>query len=329
MKRVTLKDIAAALGVSVGTVSHALSDMDDISEEVKIKVREKTAEMGYISDDVANSLRSGKTNTIAIIVPDISNHLISSQIKLIETQARQNGYAPIIFNTNENEEIESSAIMAALRKRVDGILLCPAQHNKDNLRLLQKRKVPFVLFGRFFESEDTSYVCSDDVKGGRLAAEYLLNIGCRNPVYIGTEEYLECSVNRLRGIKEAFAAEGLSFPESRVIRTSSESGYGMETCEKLSLFPETVDSIIVFSDTVAFDIRYHLLNLKSDLAVLPVISFDMTHSYYPLPFHHISIGMKGDGLASESFRILMNRISDPESPNEHVLIDVELHEFCR
>ena len=103
MKKVTLKDIANEVGVTVGAVSHVLNGIDDISEETKERVLEAVDRLGYISNGSAVSLRSGKTNTIAIIIPDISNPHLAYQIKLIEDKMRRFNYSVIILNTNENE----------------------------------------------------------------------------------------------------------------------------------------------------------------------------------------------------------------------------------
>ena len=169
MKKVTLKDIAKELNVTIGTVSHALNGMDDISPSTKKRVFETAKKLGYISNHAAVSLRSGKTNTIAVIVPDISNPHIAHQIKLIEDAMKQHRYSVIIFNTNEDDEAERHAILSACGRQVDGIMLCPAQHSTDNVLFLKSLHVPFVLIGRYFAACDTDYVCADDVKGGRLA----------------------------------------------------------------------------------------------------------------------------------------------------------------
>ena len=126
MKKVTLKDIANELGVTVGTVSHVLNGIDDISEETKLRVLDAARRMGYISNGLAASLRSGKTKTVALIIPDISNPHLAYQTKLIEDKMREQGYSVIILNTNEDERTEEEAIRTACSRQVDGILLCPA-----------------------------------------------------------------------------------------------------------------------------------------------------------------------------------------------------------
>ena len=104
MKRVTLKDIANELNITVGAVSHALNGMSDISKETSEKVFAAAKRLGYIPNNSAISLRLGKTGTVAIIVPDISNPHIAYQIKLIEDRIKREGYSVIIMNTNENSD---------------------------------------------------------------------------------------------------------------------------------------------------------------------------------------------------------------------------------
>ena len=134
MKKVTLKDIANELGVTVGTVSHVLNGINDISEPTRLRVLETAERLGYVSNNAAVSLRSGRTRTVAVIVPDVSNPHIAHQVKLIEERLREARYSVIILNTGEDEASEKEAILTACGKQVDGILLCPTQKSKRNLR---------------------------------------------------------------------------------------------------------------------------------------------------------------------------------------------------
>ena len=144
---VTLKDIAAKTGYSVNTVSRALRDKDDIAVETREMIQRTAREMGHVSNTLAASLRLGYTNTIAVILGDISNPHFSIMMKEIEGYAWKAGYTSILFNTNENEELELAAIQSALNKNVDGIIICPAQKTPDNLIYLKESGVPFVLIG--------------------------------------------------------------------------------------------------------------------------------------------------------------------------------------
>ena len=202
-KRVTLKDIAQATGFTITTVSHALHNKPDISESTREHICKIAKEMGYITDAAASSLRSGKTNTISIIVPDISNPHISYQVKKIEIEAKKKNYSTIILNTNEDMNIEQEAIITSYKKRVDGILICPTQKNTDNIKYIQKLNIPFVLIGRYFDELDTSYVCCDDIKSGYLAGKHLIENGYKSILYVGTYTYIEASNKRFDGIQKA------------------------------------------------------------------------------------------------------------------------------
>lgn len=325
MKKITLKDIANELGVTVGTVSHVLNGIDDISEETKKRVLEKARELGYISNNSAVALRSGRTNTIAIIIPDISNPHISHQIKLIEERMQRAGYSVIILNTNENEETEYKAIVTACSKRVDGILICPTQQSAKNIEFLNKVDVPYILIGRYFADFDTDYVCADDFKGGYLAGKFLAKKGCTRPVYIGAYDYIEASKERFDGVCKAFSEHGAEISEERFIQTSPNKPDSLNVFEKVFTGGIKFDSVIAFSDLIAFEIMSELK--KSDATRhIPIVSFDAINSHLYLPFYNVSVGMTDGGWAEEASLALIEKINGNKRECKK-LIDVKLFEF--
>ena len=138
MKRVTLADIAKKCGVSVNTVSHALKDKPDISKKTTERIKKTAEKMGYIQNASASFLRSGFSKSIAIIVGDISNPHFSIMIKEMEQAARTEGYTCFVLNTDENEDLEKEAIVAAISKNVDGIVICPTQKSTKNIEFIKK-----------------------------------------------------------------------------------------------------------------------------------------------------------------------------------------------
>lgn len=327
MKKITLKDIANELGITVGTVSHVLNGIDDISKETKKRVLEKACELGYISNNSAVALRSGKTNTIAIIIPDISNPHIAHQIKLIEEKMQSTGYSVIILNTNENEETEHKAIVAACGKGVDGILICPAQHSTKNIEFLNKLDIPYILIGRYFSKVNTDYVCTDDLKGGYLAAKFLIKKGCTKPIYIGAYKYIEASKNRFLGICKAFLERGIKISPEQFIQTSPNmtDNVNIKFFEKLTADCAEFDSVIAFSDLIAFEIMSELKK-NGDAKQLPLVSFDAINAHLHLPFYNVSVGMVDDGWANEASVALFNKINGNRKVCQK-LIDVRIFEF--
>ena len=326
MKRVTLKDIAAELNVTIGTVSHALNDMNDISPATKERVKATAKRMGYIRDNLANSLRSGKTNTLAVIIPDISNPLISRQVLQIELEAQKRDYTTIIFNTNGDQELERQSILTAYQNRVDGILLCPVQKNEDTVRFLDSLSIPFVLIGRYFENYDTNYICADDLKSGLLAGNYLLDRGYRSTVYVGASKNLLGSKQRLEGLKKAFSERGIPFDDSYILETDPRGDEIEELVNRLEGMK--YDSIVAFSDLIAFSIRYIYAKKHNSPMDTMILGFDAVQRYTMLPFSHVSVGMLDDGWAKGSLEMLLSAINgDIKAQNVHRLVDVGLFEF--
>lgn len=324
MKKVTLKDIARELNVTVGTVSHVLNGIDDISECTKEKVLETAKKMGYISNSAASSLRSGKTNTIAVIIPDISNPHLSHHIKLIEDRLRELNYTIIIMNTNEDEKTEYNAIITACSKQVDGIMLCPSQHSTSNIEFLQKIEMPFILIERYFSEYDTDYVCPDDEKGGYLAGRYLVSKGCKYPLYIGAYDYIEASKNRFAGLKRAFDEAGIDIHDKRFIKinpTGEDSDRVIEDVIGNMVF----DSIAAFSDLLAFKIISLMKETKNSKTV-PVVGFDALANHLYMPFCNTSVGMVGNGCADIASTALIEKINGNKSRCKK-LVDVKLFQF--
>ncbi|MBE7024750.1 MAG: LacI family transcriptional regulator [Ruminococcaceae bacterium] len=325
MKKVTLKDIAQELNVTIGTVSHVMNGRDDISEETREKVLKTAKKLGYIPNASATSLRSGKSKTIAAIVPDISNPHIAYQIKLIEDKMRLMQYTVLILNTNESEETERDAIITACSKSVDGILLCPSQHSTKNIEFLNGLHIPYVLIGRFFSEIDTDYVCGDDFKSGYILGEYLAGQGCKNPLYIGAYKYIESSGNRFQGIQKAFEEKGIHVSEAMFIEMEPKSNYVESVLQKILTDKIPFDSIIAFSDLIAFEI---ISRFKSHpiVSTVPVVGFDAINAHLYCPGVSISVGMTDGGWADKASSILYQKMNGSKE-KFHEIIDVKLFEF--
>lgn len=326
MKKVTLKDIANELGVTIGTVSHVLNGIDDISQGVKEKVLETANRLGYIPNSAAIALRAGKTKTIAVIIPYISNPFLAHQVNLIEIELKANNYSLMIFNTNENEETEHNAIVLAASKQVDGILICPCQITRRNIEFLQKLQIPFVQIGRYYPDMPCDYVGGDDFKGGYLAGEYLYERGYRKPLFLGEYNHIVPSRMRHEGVSAAFTKHG--------IKTINASFFEIET-DVFNLEPNIrrtlknapdFDSIVASCDLYAMPI-ISFLRQQMGNDIPPVIGFDSINQHLYLPMHHISVSMKNaDGYAKHAVSALLNKINGSTELYQKIL-DVALFEY--
>jgi LacI family transcriptional regulator len=320
-KRVTLKDIAEKTGFTITTVSRALKDMADISEATKKFINKSAEEMGYIWDATASSMRSGQTNTLAVIVGDIANPFFCYMIRDIESYAREAGFNIIIYNTGEESEREKQAILSAYSKRVDGIIICPVQEKTENIRLLQKMFIPFVLVGRYFKNIKTDTVHWDDVKAGELAAGYLLDKGHVNILYIGAPLYISSGIDRLQGYRNAFAKQNVRVNEDLIRITSVIGGSGGELVIKALEEKVPFTAIMAHSDHIICEILY---TLGERLNHVEVIGFDNIQGKLMLPLNFPSIDSIDDE-AKICVELLTDRICGKGvgKPSIHVL-DVEL-----
>lgn len=320
---VTLKDVARATGYSVNTVSRALRKMGDISAETQSNIKKVANEMGYINNTIASSLRLGRTDTIAVILGDISNPHFAIMTKEIELHARSLGYGSFLINTNENEEIERAAIQSALNKNVDGILLCPSQHSESNIRFLMDSGIPFVQIGRYFRGFDASYVVCNDELGGFLATNHLLNHGHQNILMLNGPSYISSAQERLMGYRRAFRERGISVQEKLIREVPITTGGCAQAIDSVMFEKLAFSAVFAFSDMIAWDawtlLEARGLNIPNDISL---IGFDNIQSRLRIPFQLSTISASKAEISTRAVDVLLESIKTGAKA-AHV-IDTEL-----
>lgn len=327
MKKVTLKDIANELGVTIGTVSHVLNGIEDISPAVKEKVLQTAKRLGYIPNSAAIALRAGKTKTIAVIIPYISNPFLAHQVNLIETELKANNYSLMIFNTNEDEEAEHRAIVLAASKQVDGILICPCQATRDNIEFLQKLQIPFLQIGRYYPDLPCDYVGGDDFKGGYLAGQYLYEHGYRKTLYVGEYTHIIPSKMRFDGLSAAFAEHGIAATPFFFDWEAQINLFKLDDTIRQALKNvKDYDSIVASCDLFAMPIISYLKKEMGE-SMPPVIGFDSINQHLHIPMHHISVSMSNeDGYSKHAVSALLNKINGSTELYQKIL-DVSIFEY--
>lgn len=220
---ITIKDIAAALNISPSTVSRALKDHPDISQETKDKVVKYAREMGYQPNSIALSLKSRKSNVIGLVVPEIVHHFFSSVISGIDEVASKAGYNVIISQSNESYEREIHNTHTLLGSRVDGMLISRTKEttNYDHFKHINAAGVPMVFFDRTCQGINADNVIIDDKRAAYDATKYLINTGCKDILHLKGPESLTISHQRLSGYRHALSDNGIVFREDRVIEADN------------------------------------------------------------------------------------------------------------
>lgn len=221
MKRqtVTIKDIAKKLGISPSTVSRALKDHFEISQETKDAVKRVADEMNYQPNSLALSLRYSKSNTIGVIVPEIVHFFFSTIISGIEDIAQNRGYNVIITQSNESLEREVMNIQTLFNNRVDGVLVSLSKESYDHshFEAMMQKGLPIVFFDRVAEDLESSKVIVDDLMGGYQATQHLLKQGYHRIAHIGGPSGLDITNDRLEGYRKAHDEAGIEIDEELIV----------------------------------------------------------------------------------------------------------------
>lgn len=228
-KRPSLKDIAKKLNVSVTTVSFVLNGKGKekkISDELIKKVIDYTESINYRPNQVAQSLRTGKTNILVFMVEDISNYFFSKIARIIEDIAYDKGYK-VLFCSNENEDARSKELIQLFSERqVDGFIISPSPGIKDEIKSLLDNKIPVVLFDRYFEGLDVSHVVIDNEDAAAKATNHLIENNFKSIGFITIESSQNQMTNRERGYVESMKKAGL---EPLILKIPFENIHKEET----------------------------------------------------------------------------------------------------
>src|SRR5918993_1439029 len=166
VKKVSLKDIAQKLGVSITLVSYVLNNKKEgrIGKEITEKIRATAKKMNYRPNLVAKSLKSSKTNTIGLIVADIANPFSANLARIIEDEAEKHGYIVIFGSSDEKLERSEKLIEVFLDRQVDGFIMAPVANSQKQIEALAKRDIPLVLIDRYFPEVKVSNITIDNYK---------------------------------------------------------------------------------------------------------------------------------------------------------------------
>ncbi len=326
-----LKDVAAATGYSVNTISHALRDLPDIAEETKEYIRRVADELNYIPNFQASSLKSGKNHVVSVILPDIINPHFSIVFREIEQFFKQVDITPFFINTNERADNELNAIRISIAQNVGGIILCPTQENTDGLKMLESSKIPFVLIGRHFAPEfDTHYAVCDDVKGAYLATQHLIREGHRKIAFVRVNSRISSDRERYLGYCKALEEAGIAVCEENILNLTLIGGDNTDIIYNFLKHNKECTAILSFNDILAYTIIREAykqgLRVPEDISV---IGFDNICSEYnfPLMLSSVSVSKKKMArMASELLYDAMNAKQEGnELPHEHIVLPTKLY----
>lgn len=318
MKTLTIKDIAELAGVSVATVSRVINNNGRFSEETRKKVLDIIEKTGYKTNYMAKSLRTNKSYTIGVIVPDISNYFFFSIVEKVEQVMFEKNFTTIICNTDRSIKKEKAYLELLESKKIDGLIVISGAENFA----FPENKIPYVCIDRKpMDKSKTIFISSNHYKGGYMATKELIKRGSKNPCIVYYNDKATYSKNRISGFEAALKDENLKISKYSKLKSDSLS-IDMDLKKFLK---GKVDSIFAINDNVAMDV---LLSLNENNIKVPddvqVIGFDDNiNDKYMYPSLS-TIRQNVDEIARNSVDALIKLMNHEQKPGKSITIDVEL-----
>jgi LacI family transcriptional regulator len=254
-KKVSLKDIAAAVGVSTALVSYVLNNKKEgrINKSVAAKIKATALAMNYRTNQIARSLKTNKTNTIGLILADISNPFSAALARVIEDEADKYNYTVIFGSSDENPEKYKKITDALVNRQADGLILSPPAHAEPQINDLRQQQIPFVLIDRYFPGIETNYVVLDNYKAAFEATQHLIDCGYKRIGMINYASSLFHLAERTRGYLAALtknkivvASDYLQQVNTITLQEDTENGV-----DKLLQHKKPADAILFGSNVIA------------------------------------------------------------------------------
>lgn len=312
MKPVNLKRLAEELNLSVATVSRALNDRYDISQPTKDRVRELASKLNYEPNPYASGLRSQKSRTIGVVIPEVANHFFSLAINGIEEVARANDYHVLIYLTHEDYEREVSVARLLASGRVEGIMISVASGSQDysHLDSLQEKGIPLVFFDRVHAETATANVTTNDYESSYEATRHLLDSGCRSVAHLTLSKNLSIGKRRMQGYIDALQASGIPYDEELVVHAQANKAQDIETIQELLLKRPDIDGFFASVESLAMCCYEACRNLNLSIpADIKVIGFSNLETASLLDPPLTTVTQPAYDIGKEAAKILFRAIT--------------------
>ena len=319
---VTIKTIAAAMGLSFSTVAKALNHDPVIKKETREAVEQKAREMGYVSNFNAKSLRSRKTNTVGMILNDVENPTFAHMLSVIASDLALMGYTALICDSRYNENVERLNIQAMLARNTDAIIISPVNPDSENLKLLQKIQSNVILMGTPILDFHCNYITVDYELGGYLAAREMLDNGHSNNLVIAEIQTTDTSRQYIRGVRKAYTELGVTLEDDRRFHAIPSVEAGSRILRNYMRGGGTVDGVICGCDSFAWGIYEAAERLQLRIPEdISVVGFD---DYAPSQFFAPKLStvyLPKERMASCCVELLRGILGEEGCPARSVLLE--------
>lgn len=325
-KRVTQKDIAHKLGISVALVSYVLNNKEKegrVSEEMAKRIRTTAAELNYQPNHVARSLKSKRQMTIGCIVADISNPFFAELTRKVEDEANKLNYTVIFGSSDENVKKFRKLMDFFISRQLDGYLIAPPEGSKDEIIRLKALNVPIVLFDRYYDDLDLNYVVIDNYEASYKVIDHLVKKGYQRIGMIAYESQMLHFQKRIKGYMDALDSNEIE-PSGQLLKkvnfTQLSKSVG-QVAEDL-IEKQQVEAIYFQTNSLAVEgLKYIFKRGYRIPEDINVVAFDESdvYSFFQNPIVHVKQPLQKMG--EKAVEILIDQIENHPMNKKRVYLE--------
>lgn len=315
---VNLKELAAELKLSPSTVSRALNDSYEISEQTKKKVISMAEKMNYQPNPFARSLRENKSKTIAVVIPERINNFFTQVIDGIEQIMQQHGYHLLVYNTQEDVDREKKIISLLLNGRADAIVMSVSSQTSDvaHLERLHERGVPLIFFDRICSGIPTTKFITNDYESAYEGTKHLLQQGCKKISFLMLSKELSITKERLRGYTDAIKAAGLDPDAAFSLICAQDEEANIELIRVMLEGEDRPDGILASVEKLALAtyqaVKRTNLRIPNDLKIISFSNMSIASLLNP-PL--TTITQPAFTIGEECAKLLIKKLTRPKQPD--------------
>jgi LacI family transcriptional regulator len=322
----TIGDVARQAGVSTVTVSRVLNNAPNVNPATRLRVEQTIRELGYVPNVVARSLRSKRTSSLALILPDVTNPFWTTVARGVEDAAQSSGYSVLLCNTDESCIKQLRCIDLVASRRVDGVIIAPFDSDVQNIQALRSREIAIVLVDRSISDWDTDMVRGDSVGGAQALVRHLIGLGHTRIAMISGPLITSTAQDRVDGYCAALREAGIAPDPALIRRGEFRASSGDELMGQLLDGGLNPTAVFAANNAIAMGVidaaTRRGRRIPHDLALVCFDDFDAASHLFP--FLTVAVQPAYE-MGARAAQLLLSRIEAGSAlPPRHLLLPIRL-----
>jgi LacI family transcriptional regulator len=322
----TIRDVAKYAGVSPITVSRVINNSDYVSEATRARVEAAIDELKYVPNMLGPSLRFRQTMTLALVLTDITNPFWTTLARGAEDVAQANGYNTILCNTDESEAKQDQYLNMLLRRRIDGLMLVPAQSDPEPVKMIQKQNIPVVILDRQIPDLEVDIVRADSERGAYQLTEHLLSLGHRHIAMLSGPSTVSTANDRVSGYRRALISAGLPDEAAAVYWGAFTIDSGREMARKALSTNSLITAFFASNNFIAIGaiqaLRELGMSVPDDIALVTVD--DIPPAFALEPFLTVA-NQPALEMGQRATQLLLDRVTgELDAECQHIVLPTQM-----